>query len=194
MPANSKLRSQLRRARVRLLEQGELKFSRVETADRSQLERFYQLEGSGWKGKAGSAILCNGSRPFYDEVAHAAAGHRYFSLFMLELNGRLLAAHFSFVQNRCCFSPIVAYDEAFRQYAPGHLMVAEIVKDCSERGVESFDITGQDQSWKMKWTSESRAMNNYFVFRGPLGQLAYGVRSGLRSAAGLFHKGSPHHY
>jgi CelD/BcsL family acetyltransferase involved in cellulose biosynthesis len=191
MPANSKLRSQLRRARARLLEQGELKFYRVETADRFQLERFYQLEASGWKGKAGSAILCNGSRPFYDEIARAAARHGYFSLFMLELRGRLLAGHFAFVQNGCCFSPIVAYDEAFKQYAPGHLMVAEILRDCCERGIQSYDITGQDQSWKMKWTSVCCAINNYFVFRGPLGRLAYGIRSGLKSAVGLLHKGSP---
>jgi len=188
MPPNSKLRSQLRRARVRLSEQGDLTFYCVGVADQNQLERFYLLERSGWKGKAGSAILCNGSRPFYDEIAKAAARFGYFLLFMLELNGRLLAAHFSFVLNRCCFSPIVAYDEAFKLYAPGHLIVGEIVKYCAERGIHCFDITGQDQSWKMKWTSESLAINNYFVFRGPLGQLAYGIGSGLRSAAGLFHK------
>jgi CelD/BcsL family acetyltransferase involved in cellulose biosynthesis len=84
MPPNSKLRSQLRRVREKLALRGPLHFYRVDKADPVALKRFYELEASGWKGREGGAILCSGTKSFYDEMARAAAGYGYFSLFMLE--------------------------------------------------------------------------------------------------------------
>jgi len=180
MPMNAKLRSQLRQARRKLSEQGSLKFYRVNRADPDALERFYQLEASGWKGEEGTAILRNGSRPFYDEVAQAAARHGYFSLYMLEFNDELVAAHFSFTHGERCYSPIVTYNENFKPYAPGHLIIGEILKDCAARGIRAFDITGQDQPWKMKWTSELRGVNHHYVFKGARGNLAYAIGHGAQ--------------
>jgi len=180
MPPNSKLRSQLRQARRRLTEQGNLKFYRMHTADRDALDRFYRLEASGWKGRIRSCALYDGSQPFYDEVAEQAARFGYLSLYMLEFNGKLIASHFSFTHRNRCYSPKVAYDEDFKLYAPGHLIVSEILQDCSARGIRDYDITGQDQSWKMKWTNQTRAVYHYFIFRGPVGRLAFNVGSRLR--------------
>jgi CelD/BcsL family acetyltransferase involved in cellulose biosynthesis len=195
MPPNSKLRSQLRRARQRLTLKGPLHFHRETEATSALLERFYQLEANGWKGAAGSAILCNGTRPFYDEMARAATRYGYFSLFLLECGNELLAAHYSFTHRGCCYSPIVTYNEIFRQYAPGHLIISEILAYCSANDIRYFDITGQDQPWKMKWTSATRAMNHYFVFKGPIGQFAYRVGVSFRSAARISRPGkdSPTH-
>jgi CelD/BcsL family acetyltransferase involved in cellulose biosynthesis len=184
MPPNSKLRSQLRQARRRLAELGPVNFYRLNTSDHHALERFYQLEASGWKGRIGSCALYDGSRTFYDEVAESAARFGYFSLYMLELNGLLLAAHFSFTHRGRCYSPKVAYNEDFKQFAPGHQIVAEILRDCVARGIHGYDITGQDQPWKMKWTSEVRRIDHHFVFKGPLGNLAYSIGSRLRPAVG----------
>lgn len=190
MPPNSKLRSQLRQARRRLAEQGELKFYRVQTADRAALDRFYKLEASGWKGKIRSCALYDGSQPFYDEVAEQAARFGYLTLYMLEFNGQLIASHFSFNYRNRCYSPKVAYDEDFKLYAPGHLIISEILKDCAARGIRDYDITGQDQSWKMKWTNQTRAVHHYYIFRGPVGRLAYTVASRLRPRVErLFGKG-----
>lgn len=185
MPPNSKLRSQLRRVRQRLEQRGPLRFHRESGAKSTSLERFYQLEANGWKGIAGSAILCNGTRPFYDEMARAAARYDYFSLFTLECGDELVAAHYSFTYRDRCYSPIVTYNEAFRQFAPGHLIISEILSYCAANDIRYFDITGQDQPWKMKWTSEARPMNHYFVFKGPIGQLAYRVGVSLRAAVGV---------
>ena len=190
MPQNSKLRSQLRQIRLRLREHGKLTFSRITTADREALERFYKLEASGWKAQRGSCVLNDGSRSFYNEVAEAAAREGYLSLYTLELNGILIAAHISFVHRDRCYSPKVAYNEDYKQFAPGHLIVAEIVRDCAARGIRGFDITGQDQPWKMKWTSEVREINHHFVFKGPMGALAYAVGSRLKAPAdSVWHAG-----
>ncbi|MGA6951538.1 MAG: GNAT family N-acetyltransferase [Candidatus Sulfotelmatobacter sp.] len=180
MPINSRLRRELRQVRRQLSEQ-RLDFYRVDTADRNALERFYQLEASGWKGQEGSAIICDRkNRQFFDEIAESAARFGYFSLYMLELNGRLMAAHFGFTLRSCYYSAVVAYDEEFKQFSPGHLIISEIVRDCAARGLCGYDPTGQNQEWKMKWTNEVRPMNHYYIFRGALGNAAYAAESKLK--------------
>jgi CelD/BcsL family acetyltransferase involved in cellulose biosynthesis len=181
MPPNSKLRSQLRQIRNRLADQGPLQFYRVTVADRLTLDRFFDLEASGWKGRNKSAVNCDpATRSFFDELAESATRFGYFSIYMMELKGQLIAAHFALVYHGCCYSPVVAYDESFRQFAPGHLIVSELLQDCARRGIHTYDITGKDQEWKMKWTDRRLSIRHLFLFKGPRGRLAYvmGVRVG----------------
>jgi len=184
MPPNSKLRSQLKQIRLRLKNHGSLRFSRSAVADPAALDRFYQLEVSGWKGRSpdGLTVLNCGVQSFYNEVASGAARDGYFSLYSLELNDVLIAAHYSFTHRDRCYSPKVAYNEDYKQFGPGHLIVAEILKDCRERGITGFDITGQDQPWKMKWTTQTRAAYQHFIFKGSVGKLAHVIGTGARAS------------
>jgi len=186
MPQNSKLRSQLRQARTRLAALGTLRLTRVEGADRTALDRFYELEASGWKGRAGSAIHCLPEmKPFFDEVAESAARFGYFCLYMLELDGQLMAANFAFNHRGRCHLPRVAYNERFREFAAGHLMVSEVLQDCFSRSMEGIDFTGADDEWKMKWTSQVQSVNHHFLFNsGARGGLAHIVRFKIRPLAG----------
>jgi CelD/BcsL family acetyltransferase involved in cellulose biosynthesis len=184
LPVNSRLRRELRQVRRQLCGQGSLSFYRVDTADPRALGRFYQLEASGWKGKEGGDIISRGARPFFDEIAEAAARFGYFSLYMLELNGQLLAAHFGFTHRRCYYSAIVAYNESFKHLSPGHLIINEIMQDCVARGIRGYDTTGQNQEWKMKWTSQARPLNHHFVFKGPIGRVAFAVGTRLMPVIG----------
>jgi len=181
MPPNSKLRSQLRQIRLRMAEEGSLKFYRVDTADTDALDRLFLLEASGWKGRGGSAVNCHPpTRQFFNELAQFATRFGYLSLFMLEFKGELIAAHYSLTYNGLCHSPVVAYNEKFRQFAPGHLIVSEILKGCVARGIHGYDITGQDQDWKMKWATQTLPVNHHYIFRGRIGNLAYRVASKVR--------------
>ncbi|MGO9085979.1 MAG: GNAT family N-acetyltransferase [Candidatus Sulfotelmatobacter sp.] len=181
LPVNARLRRQLRQIRRELAEQGSsLKLHRVDTADPDALNRFYELEASGWKGQEGTAILRYGRRPFLDEVAEQAARSGFFTLYLLELDGQLIAGHYGFTHRDCYYSVVVAYNESFHERSPGHLLIDEIVKDCAARGIRAYQTTGQNQEWKMKWTTQTQLVSHHYVFRGRLGNLAYKVESRLR--------------
>jgi CelD/BcsL family acetyltransferase involved in cellulose biosynthesis len=183
LPINTRLRRQLRQIRRELAEQGAtLKLHRVETADPNMLNRFYELEASGWKGQERTAILLYGRKPFLDEIAESAARTGYFTLYLLELNGQLIAGHYGFTHRGCFYSVVVAYNESFGQYSPGHLIIDEIVGDCAARGFRGYDPTGQNQEWKMKWAGQTRPVSHHFIFRGRMGNLAYSVGSKLKPA------------
>ena len=180
LPMNSRLRGKLRHVRRELEQRGTLRLRRVSRPRREELDKFYELEASGWKGEERSAILANSStRQFYAEITENAGQLNYLSMYFLELDDQLLAAHLGLSYRRTYYSPKLAYNEAFKEFAPGHLIISEILKDLAERGIDMYDITGPDDEWKMRWTSEVRPRFQQLIFnKGILGQMAHSV--GLR--------------
>jgi CelD/BcsL family acetyltransferase involved in cellulose biosynthesis len=188
LPINKKLRSQLRGIHRELANQGELRLRRIESADQGALQRFYELEAAGWKGAERTAIASSPQcLQFYNEIARSAEKLGHLCLYQLEFNGQLVAAHFGLLYKGRYFSPKVAYDESFRQWAPGHLIVEEILKECAARRVREYDITGQNDDWKRKWTDQARGQGTQFIFAprtsGRVAHLArFRVRPWLKSA------------
>src|SRR5437762_3376148 len=84
---------------------------------RAGLERFYELERDGCKGKRNTAIACCPAiRRFYDTIAKAGAQAGFFSLYLLEFGDSVVAGHFGLAYNGRYYSPKVAYDEKFAAY------------------------------------------------------------------------------
>jgi CelD/BcsL family acetyltransferase involved in cellulose biosynthesis len=180
-----KFRSHLRRARRQLEEQGKLALKHYSTADPGALERFYDLEASGWKGAEGTAIKCDPrTRRFYDAVAQAAARDAYLALDFLELGGKPIAAHFGFNLRGRYFLAKAGYDESFRRHGPGQLLVNEILSETPQRGLREFDFVGPATWDESRWASERRTSYRLFVFRkGLYGSLLHAARITARDAA-----------
>ncbi|MGC2695077.1 MAG: GNAT family N-acetyltransferase [Candidatus Angelobacter sp.] len=179
-----KFRSHLRRARRQLEEQGTLTLKHYGTADAGALERFFALEGSGWKGTEGTAIRCDPrTLQFYTAVAEAAAAQGYLSLDFLELSGKPIAAHFGFnFQGRYLLAK-AGYDEAYRRYGPGQLLVNEILNETPQRGLREFDFVGPATWDESRWASARRTNYRVFIFRrGWYGALLHAVRISARDA------------
>ena len=179
-----KFRSHLRRARRQLEEQGTLEVKHYSVADPEALEKFYALEASGWKGAEGTAIKCGPhTRQFYDAVAQAAARDGYLSLDFLELNGKPIAGHFGFNLRGRYFLAKAGYDEAFRRYGPGQLLVNEILGQTLERGLREFDFVGPATWDESRWASARRTNYRVFIFRKNwYGALLYAARISARDA------------
>jgi CelD/BcsL family acetyltransferase involved in cellulose biosynthesis len=185
-----KFRSHLRRARRQLEEQGALALKRYGTADPQAIERFYNLEGSGWKGAEGTAIKCDPrTRKFYDAVAQAAAREGYLSLDFLELNGKPIAAHFGFNFRGRYSLAKAGYDEAYRRHGPGQLLVNEILSETPQRSLHEFDFVGPATWDESRWASARRTSYRVFIFRKSLyGSLLRAVRISARYAARMLLK------
>ena len=155
-----------RRAKRQLEEQGTLELKHYSAADPEALEKFYALEASGWKGAEGTAIKCDPcTRQFYDAIAQAAARDGYLSLDFLELNGKPIAGHFGFNLRGRYFLAKAGYDEAFRRYGPGQLLVNEILNQTPQRGLHEFDFVGPATWDESRWASARRTNYRVFIFR-----------------------------
>ncbi|HVG90688.1 MAG TPA: GNAT family N-acetyltransferase, partial [Alphaproteobacteria bacterium] len=173
-----KFRSHLRRATRQLEEQGTLELKHYREADPAALQKFYDLEASGWKGAEGTAIKCHPStRQFYDAVAQAAARGGYLSLDFLELNGKPIAGHFGFNLSGRYFLAKAGYDEAFRRHGPGQLLVSEILGQTPQRGLREFDFVGPATWDESRWASARRTNYRVFIYRKNwYGALLYELR------------------
>jgi len=182
---DAKFRGNLRRRMRKLEAKGPVRLIRVESADRAALDRFYELERAGWKGEQGTAIACDAdTRRFYDEAAGAAAAFGYFSLYVLECGGHPVAIHYGLTHRGRYFVPKLAYDENYKECAPGHLIVHEILRDAVERGLTEFDFLGPWMEWKAEWTSEVRPHAWCYVFRqGLFGRALHATKFRLMHAA-----------
>lgn len=178
-------RRELRRRARKLAAQGETRVRRVDRAEPMELQRFYDLEASGWKGEEDTAITRDAAtRQFYDEVAAAASRLGYFSLYFLEVNGRAIAGHFGLTYGSRYYVPKLAYDEEFAAFSPGHLLVSEVAHDCAKRGLIEFNFLGPWMDWKACWTSSTRRLWSLYIFRNDLvGRTLYGMKFGLKSFA-----------
>ena len=178
-----KFRSHLRRSRRQLEEQGgTLELKHYNTDDPTALQSFYDLEGSGWKGEEGTAIKCDPrTRQFYDSVAQAAAKAGYLSLDFLELNGKPIAGHFGFnFRGRYLLSK-AGYNEDYRRYGPGQLLVNEILSQTPQRGLHEFDFVGPATWDESRWASARRTSYRVFIFRKTwYGELLHELRISVR--------------
>ncbi len=190
-----KFRANLRRTHKQVEDLGGLSFHHHTSADPNALERFFQLEASGWKGREGTAIACRPeTRLFYELVATAAARDGYFSLDFLELNGKAISAHFALNWNGRYILLKAAYDEQYRRYGPGHLIVDELLKHLGPKGLREFDFVGPAAWDEECWASEGRNSYTWFVFPKSLyGALLYFVRISGRQMIKPFLHGFTHH-
>lgn len=170
-------RKNLRRAVRQLQQQGELRLVWLEKADPMQLQKFYEVEGAGWKGKEGTAIICHAdTRRFYDEIAREAARFGYFSLHQLYLNDHLLGAAVGFEYKGCYYGLKAGYDEAYRSASPGHVLIEYLLQDCSARGLSKMDF-GPYEEYKSKWTPHNLPSYEYVIYRNSsYGRFLHGVR------------------
>lgn len=169
-----KFQSEIRRKVKKLGSQQSLVLRRYDTDDPELLGRFYALEASGWKGREESAIANDPTRlRFFNELSRAAAQYGYLTLCFLEHNGRAIAADFGLTYGNRYSAPKCAYDDQYKQYGPGHLLVNAVLGDCAARGLAEYEFLAHAEEWKRRWTRLYRPHAYWFVFRsGIYGRLS----------------------
>src|SRR5262249_4842271 len=117
-----KFLSELRRRRRRLEAQGRLVLQVEDGRERLDelLAEGFQVEASGWKGTAGSAIIARReTQQFYREVACWGAEQGVLRLAFLRLNGRALAFDYCLEDRGFHYCLKTGYDPAYRELGPG---------------------------------------------------------------------------
>jgi CelD/BcsL family acetyltransferase involved in cellulose biosynthesis len=172
LAARSKqLRAQVRRLRRALDREGEVVL-RTTTEPGEQFERdldsFLTLEASGWKTEAGTAIR---SQPtwevLYRGFAAAASADGWMRLYVLELDGRPIAADYGCAFAGCGYLIKTGFDEQLRELSPGIVLRAEVIKASIEEGLTHYDFLGRPDRYKTRWTSDLRQHTVLRAFRGP---------------------------
>ncbi len=183
-------RKGMRRHRRKLEAEGELSLEVNDGGDRldSLLDEHFALEASGWKGKTGTAIASNPeTRAFYTNLARWASDRDWFRLVFLRLSGRPIACDYALVHNGVLYTLKAGYDESYRSFGPGALLLHDEIAYCFEQGLERIDLLGNEEPFKLSWTDRRVENASLRAFRrNPAGLAAWGygtTRFQLRRAA-----------
>jgi CelD/BcsL family acetyltransferase involved in cellulose biosynthesis len=170
------LRGQVRRRRRSLEALGSVRLRTVREGPEldKALTDVLRLEGSGWKTRAGTAIVGDPARErLYRSFALAAAPQGWLRLHLLEVDGQPVAADYG-----CSFGQVghlfkTGYDEGFEQYSPGLVLRAEVLRASIEEGLSAFDFLGGPDHYKVRWAPRIRPRTGIRAYRGPAAAAEY---------------------
>ena len=154
-----KLRTELRRRRRRLEEEGELRVElhRGDNELGRLLDEGFGIEEAAWKGSKGTAINSDqATRSFYESTARWASDKGWLQLGFLRLNEQALAFDLSLEANGVHYLIKTGYEPSRRKFAPGMLMRYEMIKGSFESSHTSYEFLGSNNPWKLEWTDTLR--------------------------------------
>jgi CelD/BcsL family acetyltransferase involved in cellulose biosynthesis len=167
--ASRNLRSQFQRRRRALEREGRLELRTVRAGADAEVafERFLHLEAAGWKGRERTALLTDPRLlSLHRAFARRAAAHGWLRLYLLELDGRLLAADYGCAFGGRGFLIKTAYDERYGGLSPGLVLRGEVLGACVDEGLRGYDFLGGSEQYKLRWASEVRPREGIVGYRG----------------------------
>ncbi|WP_424139794.1 GNAT family N-acetyltransferase [Roseomonas chloroacetimidivorans] len=153
-------RSSLRRLRKRADGFGKVEFLAVVPGPSDvdgYLDEVFRLEGSGWKGRVGSAILTDPEKGrFFRLYGRAAAERGMLRLFFMRLGGEAIAARFAIAHAGRLWDLKIGYDERWRSCSPGILLTQETLRHACREGLVAHEFLGMAADWERIWRCEER--------------------------------------
>lgn len=178
-------RKGLERRRRRLEERGEVRYVGQHTGTdlAAALDRGFELEAAGWKGKRGTAARSlTGVEGWFRDVADIADRNGWLRVGGIYLDDRMLAFCFDLQVGQTRHSLISAYDEdaEIAPLSPGNALVLEVLEDSAASGVGMYELGYGSRAWKDDWTKKRRYVNDVLAVGPGLTGRAFSVAKQIR--------------
>jgi CelD/BcsL family acetyltransferase involved in cellulose biosynthesis len=176
---SKKTRGDVRRCRRLLEAEGEVVFRPIAAPVDldAELDRGFEVEGSGWKAERGTAILsAPETERFYRSVCRRFAEHDRVGLSTLELEGRVIAFSMNLVDFTKVWGLKGGYERELARFAPGILLTVAEIERCFELGLETLEMLGDEAAWKRKFGRDERrhvVVHSYRRRPGPLARYVF---------------------
>ncbi len=180
------LRQQLDRRTRRLNEIGSVEHVVTREYSPELLERYFELETKGWKGRQGTAVTDDAAvTRLHHEFALAVSDNGALHAYELRLDGKTIAMSLNILCGGRMVHWKTSYDEEYSRYSPGNLLFKKLVADCMEAKICEIDLLSPATANKRFWATGEREHAAFYIFnRGLSGTLLhkwkFTVVSGLR--------------
>jgi CelD/BcsL family acetyltransferase involved in cellulose biosynthesis len=132
-----------------------------------------EVEASGWKGRAGSAISQDGAaRRFYKGLCEELAPLGKVRVFLYRRDQRIAAFYLCLIHAGTISSVKIGYREAFAKESPGQVLRLWILKWAfAQPEISTFDMLGPATENKLRWATGTEDLYTLYVFRSSPGGL-----------------------
>ena len=129
------------------------------------LEAIYAIEAKSWKESTQTSITTNPlAQVFYQRFLHRAAEAGWFESFLLYFEGTPAAYDMGVRFANRYYMLKTSYDQAWSEQSPGVVLREHVVRHLYETGCGEHDFLGDDEGWKMRWTSAIRGHTHYYLY------------------------------
>jgi CelD/BcsL family acetyltransferase involved in cellulose biosynthesis len=127
----------------------------------SSLESFFELHRLRWavQGEAGSFGLA-ARRQFYRDLAEELLSRNQLQFWLLELDGKAVAAQFGFRFGDSVYSLQEGYDPAFSKDSVGFVLRGHVLCQLIGEGVRRYDFLGGVNDSKTRWGAQVSSYAN----------------------------------
>jgi CelD/BcsL family acetyltransferase involved in cellulose biosynthesis len=121
------------------------------------LEALFELHGKHWHQLGLPGTLHRAERrQFYRELARLLLVAGRLELWVLELNGRIVAAQFGLRHENTVFSLQEGFDPEHASDSVGYVLRSQVLRQVISDGIRTYDFLGGTDESKMRWGSEVR--------------------------------------
>jgi len=119
---------------------------------------FIDLEASGWKGRAGTAIKMNDDlMKFYSALVTRLAEAGWLNWQFLEIDGRPIAASLGVKFGRAFCGFKLGFDEELAKSSPGTVLFEKLIENCfADNKIDEVNLIS-DASWFNDWQVQYRS-------------------------------------
>lgn len=139
------------------------------------LDTFLELEASGWKGRAGTALACRPTeRDYFRTIAREAFVRGQLEMRALRVGERTVAVDCNFLSGRHAFAFKIAHDEQFARASPGILLEVHNIRELHARGsIDEMDscCSPEPSALDSLWLDRQRITSVLIGNRGPIAPL-----------------------
>jgi CelD/BcsL family acetyltransferase involved in cellulose biosynthesis len=169
---SSKLRKQVRYQERRLEREHALRYRMVEdaTALPAALDTLFELHGARW-GEQGSPAFA-ASEAFHREFAARALEHDWLRLWLLEVDGRGVAAWYGFRFGEADWHYQSGRDPSWDRYSVGAVLLAHTIRDSVESGIPRYLFLRGNESYKRRFATADPGLETVALAEGTFGRVA----------------------
>jgi CelD/BcsL family acetyltransferase involved in cellulose biosynthesis len=181
---SSSTRKKLRQYRRRLAEKGAVTSTIVTEPEavRRAVDWFLDIEASGWKGRNGTALKCNDAEAAFMRGAMAALADRgNAAIHAISVDAKPVSMQIVARAGDVAFTWKTAYDESYRDYSPGMLLLEDYTAAfLGDRSIAFVDSCSFDDSGFMSAWTERRPVANVWIDARRGGSATFRILSGLQ--------------
>lgn len=152
-----KFRRLITRSRRKLESHYTVQFRRIQNAAElpEALETLYALHQKRWiSAREPGSFASLERKDFYARVSQAFLRRDWLELWFLELNGRAVAAQFSFRYRDTVYGLQEGFDTDFAPEHVGYVLRAAMLEQFIQSGIKRYDFLGGFNQQKQKWGAE----------------------------------------
>ena len=127
-----------------------------ETEIDSFLQALYELHGKHWQVRGLPGTLHSAARrQFYGELAPQLLAHHQLELWVLELNGKIVATQFGLRHGTTVFSLQEGFDPEYSADSVGYVLRSQVLKQVIADGIRRYDFLGGADESKLRWGAQA---------------------------------------